>query len=150
MDYVKQEGFVNLRCISIPGCDKAVQPYRDPPLPDRPAEQAMPQAWKELFPDVEMPREIAAPCCAQFAVTREQVLKRSRKEYEHYYNWVTTTELTDYVSGRVMEYLWHIVFGKDSFQLVLSSRVNVNDIDTNLVAQPKAVVIAMFTAGVNI
>ena len=82
-----------------------------------------------MFPGIEIPEEIAAPCCAQFAVTREQVLKRPKEDYERYYRWVTTTDLEDYVSGRVMEYLWHIIFGKDTFQSVLSSPLNVSKVN---------------------
>ena len=72
----------------------------------------MPEAWATMFPDVELPQKIGAPCCAQFAVTREQVLKRPLEDYERIHKWLMDTELKDSMSGRVMEFLWHVIFGK--------------------------------------
>lgn len=60
-----------------------------------------------------MPEVVGVPCCSQFAVSRDQVLRRPKADYERYYNWVLSTELSDDVSGRVLEYSWHIIFGMD-------------------------------------
>ncbi|KAL9109236.1 MAG: hypothetical protein Q9227_006162 [Pyrenula ochraceoflavens] len=80
LDYVRKQGYVNLRCNYVPGCPDEVQPFREPP--EKPHEGNMTAAWKALFGDeVEVPRVLAAACCSQFAVTREQVQKRSKKEY---------------------------------------------------------------------
>ena len=62
----------------------------------------------------EMPEHVGQPCCAQFAVSREQITKRSLEEYVSYRQWVLDTELDDEKSGRVMEYLWHVIFGKEA------------------------------------
>lgn len=62
--------------------------------------------------EVEVPTEVAAACCAQFAVARWQILRRSRGEYEKYRKWLIETELGDEESGRVLEYMWHIIFGR--------------------------------------
>lgn len=56
---------------------------------------------------------IGVPCCSQFAVSRDQVLKRSLDDYERYYNWVLTNKLSDDVTAHIMEYTWHIIFGMD-------------------------------------
>lgn len=50
-----------------------------------------------------------------FAVrgVEDQVLRRPKADYERYYNWVLSTELSDDVGGRVLEYSWHIIFGMD-------------------------------------
>ena len=56
----------------------------------------------------------AAACCAQFAVSKEQVLKRPVEDYIRFRDWIVHTEKNDAKSGRVMEYLWHVIFGKDS------------------------------------
>jgi hypothetical protein len=47
-------------------------------------------------------------------VSREQVLKRPLSDYISHRNWVLDTELSDDKSGRVMEFLWHVVFGKEA------------------------------------
>lgn len=73
----------------------------------------MPSAWRALMgEDVPLPDTIAVACCAQFAVSRERVLERPLADYERYLRWVVETELEDEVSGRVMEYLWHVIFGR--------------------------------------
>ena len=64
--------------------------------------------------EVEVPHTIGVACCAQFAVSKEQVLKRSKLEYELYLKWLMDTPANDDASGRVFEYMWHIIFGKDA------------------------------------
>jgi hypothetical protein len=73
----------------------------------------MPSAWNELFQNNDVPTILAAPCCAQFAVSSAQVRQRSRAEYERFLTWLYNTPLDDATSGRVFEYLWHVIFGKD-------------------------------------
>ena len=57
---------------------------------------------------------VGVACCSQFAVSKEQVLKRPKSDYETYLKWLMDTEEDDGVSGRVFEYLWHIIFGKEA------------------------------------
>lgn len=115
LDFVKRNGFTNLRCMSSPGCPAEIQPFRPEAELDslRPQEQAMPGAWSDLFRNSKVPHIIAAPCCAQFAVPATQILERPKEDYERFLNWLYTTPLDDFTSGRVFEYLWHIIFGKD-------------------------------------
>lgn len=58
------------------------------------------------------PEYLMAACCAQFVVTRESVMRRSKEKYMEYRQWLIETELEDYFSGRVFERSWHVVFGK--------------------------------------
>jgi len=105
LDFVRKAGYVNLRCNWGPGCQ----------LRDRHNAHVTPEHWHSIFGNnTTMPEQIAAACCAQFAVSREQVLARRKDEYEHYRNWLLDTPFPDQTSGRVMEYLWHIIFGKQS------------------------------------
>jgi hypothetical protein len=112
-EFVQQAGFVNLRCQLSPGCPSAIQPFRQPPNPESPGEAHYAAAWKQLFPGEPVPREIAAPCCSQFAVSREQILQRPRTDYQRMYDWVMDNDLPDEATSNIMEYSWHIVFGKD-------------------------------------
>lgn len=64
-------------------------------------------------PGFLMPARVGVACCAQFVVSRAQVQKRPLSDYERFRQWVMETELDDAKSGRVMEYLWHIIFGMD-------------------------------------
>ncbi|KAF2280232.1 uncharacterized protein EI97DRAFT_455142 [Westerdykella ornata] len=112
IDFVQRNGYANLRCIHIPGCPDEIQPFRNPREDHRSAEHAMPDAWAYMFNNTDVPEKIGTPCCAQFAVSRSQVLKRPLSDYQRYMDWLIQTPLTDDVSGRVFEYLWHIIFGR--------------------------------------
>ncbi|OJD15808.1 hypothetical protein ACJ73_08944 [Blastomyces percursus] len=69
---------------------------------------------RSMLQTMDKPAGVAAACCAQFALSREQVLKRPVEDYIHFRNWVISTERDDASSGRVMEFLWHIIFGMDA------------------------------------
>jgi hypothetical protein len=112
-DFVQQAGFVNLRCQSSPGCPSAIQPFRQPPNLESPGEAHYAAAWKELFPNTPVPREVAAPCCSQFAVSRDQILRRPHSDYQRMYDWVMNNNLPDEATSNIMEYSWHIIFGKE-------------------------------------
>ena len=60
------------------------------------------------------PTMVGAACCAQFAVSRDQVLARPLSDYERFREWIVETEKSDAKSGRVLEFLWHVIFGKDA------------------------------------
>jgi hypothetical protein len=113
INFIQSNGYANLRCVNDPGCPHEVMPFRDPPEEHRTIEAAMPDAWRDLFNNTDVPHVLATPCCAQFAVSREQVQKRPLSEYKKYYTWLMETPLKDETSGRVFEYLWHILFGQD-------------------------------------
>jgi hypothetical protein len=113
IDFVQSNGYANLRCVGDPGCPHEVMPFRDPPEHHRTTEVVMPGVWRDLFNNTDVPHILATPCCAQFAVSSKQVQKRSLEEYKKYYTWLMETPLDDATSGRVFEYLWHILFGQD-------------------------------------
>jgi len=97
-----------------------------------------------LFGSTEIPALIGAPCCAQFAVSREQIRKRPKKEYIRYRQWVLGTELSDAKSGRVMEFLWHVIFGQNAVQYVLSELGWVSMLTLNKVVQMRRPAIARY------
>jgi len=55
-----------------------------------------------------------APCCAQFAVSREAIYQRPLADYVSMRQWLMETELDDARSGRVFEFLWHVIFGQEA------------------------------------
>lgn len=101
IDFIQTNGYANLRCVHDPGCPHEVMPFRDPPEDHRTIEAAMPDAWRDLFRNTDVPHVLATPCCAQFAVSSKQVQKRSLEEYKRYYTWLVETPLKDETSGRV-------------------------------------------------
>lgn len=117
LGHVLEQGYVNLRCRHLPGCPPAsIQPFRDPPDTGKQVEPYMAEAWEYMFPGIPVPLEIGVACCAQFAVTREQIRARPREDYERIFSWLMETSLNDSISGRVLEYTWHIIFGRKAQQ----------------------------------
>lgn len=72
------------------------------------------QAWGEIFPYEPVPDTLAQPCCAQFAISRERIVSLPKSRYVYYRDWMLLTELSDYISGRIWEYLWQVVFTGES------------------------------------
>ena len=107
---VRERGYLNLRCAWEPGCTSPLRPINATANVDRPEQIVWSTAWEELFSDLPVPEEVAQPAGAQFAVSRACVLRRPRHEYENFRRWLLSTSLDDARSGRVWEYLWHIVF----------------------------------------
>lgn len=112
IDTVQKNGYVNLRCIGNPGCPDEVQPFRDPPEGHRTSEHAFPEAWRYMFQTDDVPRIVGVACCGQFAVSKTQVHSRPKSDYERYLKWLRETPLDDEASGRVLEYMWHIIYGQ--------------------------------------
>lgn len=113
LDFVQEQGYANMRCIHDPGCPAEIQVLRQDE--GRDAEHAMREAWPYMFGgnQSDIPRQIGQACCSQFAVSKTQVLNRSKADYEHYRQWLLDTPVSDAVSGRVFEYLWHVMFGRE-------------------------------------
>lgn len=65
------------------------------------------EAFESLFPGEQVPEEVGAPCCAEFAVTDRVIRERPRSDYERYRRWLIETDSSDYVSGRTLESSWH-------------------------------------------
>lgn len=114
VNFVQENGYANLRCLHNPGCPDEVQPFREPMDESRTTEVVFAAAWREIFDNKDVPEVVGVACCAQFAVSRQQILKRTKEEYLRMHRWLMNTDLDDQISGRVFEYLWHIIFGQES------------------------------------
>lgn len=107
---VIREGYMNLRCGWGPGCPDWLHPGALEEDETKQEEILLARSWGEIFPDDPIPDVLAQPCCAQFAVSRDRVLAIPRARFVFYRDWVLRTELSDYISGRIWEYLWHVIF----------------------------------------
>lgn len=112
--FVKQAGYVNLRCAWPVGCPAELEPARylaeRPDDPRHPTAVEYPDRFLELFPGVEVPEVVGTPCCSQFAVSRGKVHELEQKEYVRLRQWLIETELGSGISGRILEYSWHSMF----------------------------------------
>jgi len=120
LDFVAKNGYVNLRCNLNPGCLEAHTKNK----------HVTPDVYVDIFSGTStevdrtstvtqggkpnVPLRVGQACCAQFAVSRERVLQRPKSDYERFRDWILETEMSDGRSGRVMEFLWHIVFGTEA------------------------------------
>ncbi|OQE23150.1 hypothetical protein PENSTE_c009G03697 [Penicillium steckii] len=110
LNRVIREGYMNLRCGLGPGCPDWMHPGAIEPDESKQEEVMLARAWSEIFPDEPVPSVLAQPCCAQFALSKERIRTIPRSRYIFYRDWLLQTTLSDYIAGRIWEYLWQYVF----------------------------------------
>ncbi len=120
LETVVRDGYVSPRC--LPGCENVIELSGDvAPLSDlRGAgrDVQISTVLAEFLRDekgdrVPVPEKIAAPCCAQFAVSREAVLRRPLGMWRGLRKWLIETDLESRKAGRVLEWTWHLWFGME-------------------------------------
>ena len=109
LDFVSRVGYFNLRCHEEPGCDGHIDLRATQPDKYIPEQIAAHETWKELHGNATMPDNLGAPCCSQFAVSREKLLSIPLEKWKFYRNWLINTNLTDGISGRIWEFTWHYI-----------------------------------------
>lgn len=109
-EHVFRSGFVNLRCNWAPGCPSWLYFNNTEDVIEKQEETFLAKSWRELFPLESPPPYLAQPCCAQFAVSSQRIHSIPRSRFAFYRDWMMKTPLTDYVSGRIMEYSWQYIF----------------------------------------
>ncbi|KAK0750724.1 hypothetical protein B0T18DRAFT_435361 [Schizothecium vesticola] len=117
LDYVEATGYVNLRCALTLGCPAEIKPHVDAQGPEvsiTTTKQVYRQAFRELMPGLEVPVAVGVSCCSQFAVSRDTIHRWSLERWTRWRDWLLKTPLPDDISGRVLEYTWHIIFGKEA------------------------------------
>lgn len=112
VSHIHEEGYANLRCCWTLGCPAQIHPNKEHEVGDKESETQYRAAFMELFPNLPVPDVVGVACCAQFAVTKSRILARPLADYMRYRDWLLTTDLADDTSGRILEYSWHMIFGK--------------------------------------
>ncbi|KAI8950093.1 hypothetical protein F4801DRAFT_550303 [Xylaria longipes] len=119
--HLRANGYVNLRCVWVIGCPAEIRPALDEAKKDEAkkeeklqAKHIYREAFAELLPEVPVPEVVAVSCCSQFGVTRETIRSRPLADYVRYREWLLATPLDDALNGRVFEFAWHIIFGKEA------------------------------------
>lgn len=113
-DYVIHEGYVNMRCQWYPGCPDWLHPHDARETLVKQEQVVLTKSWQELFPSEPLPEALGQACCAQFALSKERVLSIPLSRFVFYRDWISRTPLSDYVSGRIWEYLWQLLFTGNS------------------------------------
>lgn len=107
---ITREGYMNLRCYWDPGCPERLHPGASERDGLKIEELAIAHAWAELFPGHPIPEALGAPCCAQFAVSRQRIQQIPKQHFIRYRDWLINTRESNWISGRVFEYLWQKIF----------------------------------------
>lgn len=107
---VMADGYVNLRCEEKPGCPEWIHTNATSEDDQKYEEVIFAPAWAELFPNEPLPATLSQPCCAQFAVSGQRIRTHPKSRYIAIRNWLYTTELSNYLAGRVFEYSWQYIF----------------------------------------
>ena len=107
---VTREGYMNLRCHWYPGCPDWMHPGAIERIYEKQEEHILADSWAELFPEDMIPTVLAQPCCSQFALSRERIHAIPKERFVSLREWLLGTELSDFLSGRVFEYIWQFIF----------------------------------------
>ena len=119
---VQREGYMNMRCHWDPGCPDWIHPGTIEENDNKREEILMAKAWTEIFPLDPIPSVLAQPCCGQFAISRDRIRSIPLATFIYYRDWLLNTPLSDYISGRVWEYVWQYMFTGNT---ILCPRENV-------------------------
>jgi Protein of unknown function (DUF3431) len=129
---LEPSAYHNLRCDwSLSTCPSSVPPQGSfetssqatlVPWDDRAASDAgLPNALATIFgsEDAMAVRlggsdSVRSQCCAQFVVSRESILRHSREEYIALRQWLIEDKRGDLVVGRILSYVWQILFIKQN------------------------------------
>lgn len=116
LEALEREKYIALRCDWYPSCPAEIRPFAHdavvwgPGVKRNETEEAIVEAWGQIFPGEEVPQTLASACCAQFAVTKGAVLSRKLEDYQRMREWLVNTRLVSGVSGRVFEKVWAYMF----------------------------------------
>lgn len=80
----------------------------------------MRHAWEQFFGGWlgPLPPRIAAPCCAEFIVSREAVRRRPKEFYAAALEWIAASELHSKTIAISIEFIWHLIFQPEPWLLV--------------------------------
>lgn len=115
-EHVTRQGYMNLRCHWDPGCPDWLHPEATELNLEKQEERVLSDAWVELFPEDPLPSVLSQPCCGQFALSKERIREVPLQEYIDIRDWLLRTPFTDYISGRIFEYLWQYIFTGNSIE----------------------------------
>ncbi|KAJ5834342.1 hypothetical protein N7447_000368, partial [Penicillium robsamsonii] len=120
---VNRKGFVNLRCLAIPGCLDGLHPsiIQQTDIDNKYLTDNFPQIWPEIF-GLDLgtaPLQLGHHCCEQFAVTKQRIRQRRWSDYDRMIQWIARARWSDsYGVGWLMEKLWHVIFGMPPVEYV--------------------------------
>ena len=73
------------------------------------------QIWRDVLQKELGPppiNGIRTHCCATFVVKKEAILNHSRAFYSSIIDYLVASSHSDQLTGRTIEYTWHLIFGQ--------------------------------------
>ncbi|OIW27113.1 hypothetical protein CONLIGDRAFT_635314 [Coniochaeta ligniaria NRRL 30616] len=115
LEVVQSRQYANLRVSWTQACPDWINTTKTPQEALKQEEPYMHSALVQNFgmSDNEVPDILAGPCCSQFAVTREAVLRNPKHQYKRSMDWLVGTSLSEYISGRTWEHMWPYLFRRE-------------------------------------
>jgi len=127
--HLLHNGYTNLRCTHDSGC----YPHNIrvwPKATEEELENVFNKDYRRIFAKAYMqimnvkkldqvPDEVANICCAQFAVSRDRIRMRAKRDYVRMQKWILDSEMSDHEVGWIFEKLWHIIFQENAVQYVV-------------------------------
>jgi hypothetical protein len=107
---VRRRKYMNLHVDWTRGCPAWINTTKGHYSRLKLEEPFMARAFAENFPNNNIPKAFAQPCCSQFAVTKEAIRYVPRIQYGKHIEWLMDTEFDDHISGRVWEHMWQWLF----------------------------------------
>jgi len=80
-----------------------------------PQEKVNYELWRDVLQkELGAPPEngIEAPCCASFVVKRDAILAHPKTFYSNIIDYILASQYSDQLTGRTLEYTWHMIFGQ--------------------------------------
>lgn len=69
--------------------------------------------WKDMIGDfLPMPESLTFPSCAQFAIHKSKIEQYPIEFWNHLFKWCSETQLENFISSRIFEYIWYYIFSK--------------------------------------
>ncbi|KAI2616896.1 hypothetical protein GGS26DRAFT_577579 [Hypomontagnella submonticulosa] len=117
LSYVREVGYINLRCVWSVGCPPDIRPFEgeeieavgESEVAKNPisGKGVYRKAFQELYLETRIPSLVAISCFSQFAVSRQTVQRHGKERYLHLRDWLLNTSLEESLNGRIFESSWH-------------------------------------------
>jgi hypothetical protein len=74
------------------------------------------QNWNIFEKYLPKPEKLIYYSCAQFVVDKKLILQYPKEFYVDLIKWIETNNISDYISSRIFEYMWHYIFTKNPIE----------------------------------
>lgn len=125
---IQEKGYFNLRRSWKIGCPTWIDTTKTYWHYKHEEEPHFKEAWAANFDNDTVPDKLGGPCCSQFALSRETMLKPSKEQYRKHMDWLMQSTLKNRVSGRLWEHMWPKLFKGEANDCGHSERTDLCEV----------------------